>query len=41
MNSTKDAYELQKGNSRAEHGAWKKKTSDDLSLIHYVLTAQL
>ena len=34
MNSTKGAHELQNENSRAELGSWKKRTLDDLPLIH-------
>jgi len=40
MNSTKDAHELQKENSRVEQGAWKEMTLDDLSMI-YAFAAHL
>jgi len=41
MNNTKGAHELQKGNSRAEQGAWKKRISDGLPLIYYATIVQL
>ena len=34
MNSTKGAHELQKENSRDEHGAWKDRALDGLPKIH-------
>jgi len=40
MNSTTCAHELQKENSRVEHGAWKKRTPNGLLLIHYATIAQ-
>jgi len=34
MNSTKDAHELQKENSRDEQEAWRDRASDGLLIIH-------
>ena len=34
MNSTKDAHESQKENSRAQQGAWKERTMAGLLMIH-------
>jgi len=33
MNNIKSAHELLKENSRAEQGAWKERTLDDLPMI--------
>jgi len=41
MNSTKDAHELHKGNSRVEEGGLKGIDPDGQPLIHYVTAAQL
>jgi len=38
MNSTKDAKELQKKNSRDEQGAWKERASYGLPMIHTFAT---